>query len=252
MRTVKLFLVIITLTSIIGACKKEPKRVSSSGSGITPGVIKGVIKLYDECNTPIKSMEGVEVSLVGTSNSVVTLADGKYQLTAPTGTYNIKYSKKGFGHYIGQVLVTGNGTFSPDPVSLYQLSSGAVNTLIYNDYDSTSGCYNFTVTLKSIPSASKQIDLVIPFSATPGVNATDPSTKIQYDGYLIWNLVNFSTMIGKISIPKSEFRDYSKQHVYIRAFVTIQGAGKIMDQETGIKYFGNFTDVSPEINFKTF
>lgn len=251
MRSVCLTLASILLLTLSFACKKEEKRQPSSGASTVPGAIKGIVKLYDESGTTLANASGITVSLLGTSITFTTPEDGKFMLSnIPAGTYNLKYSKKGYGYFIEQVLITGNGTLNLYTRELYQLSSETVHTLIYDGYDSTTTSYNFTVNLKPSSYTNTKLTIVFPFSPVAEVNITDPSIKIQYEQALRWPNVSFVNWIGKIKVPKACFNQFIKKTIYLKAFITI-GNPTIMDPETGLYYYSNFTDVSPEISFKT-
>ena len=69
----------------------------------TRGNIAGLILLYDEDGKAIADKSGVLVSIDRSTVSTRTGIDGKFQLDSiPAGTYDISYSKEGFG--TGKIL----------------------------------------------------------------------------------------------------------------------------------------------------
>lgn len=251
MKSIPLILSSILLLTLSFACKKEDKRPSSSSKAAMIGALSGIVKLHDETSSSLPNASGVVVNLLGTTISFTTLDDGKFKLSnIPAGTYNLRCSKNGFGYFIEQVLITGNGTLNLYSKDLYQVSSEAVNNLTFDGYDSTATSYNFTVTLKPSSYTNSKLTIVMPFSSIPEVNITDTTKKIQYEQVLRWSNVSFVNWVGKISVPKIYFDQYSKNTVYLKAFITV-GSPSNKDPETGLYYYSNFTDVSPEIKFKT-
>lgn len=231
------------------ACKKETKR-TPGGAPALLGAVNGIVKLYDESGEAMTNLSGVVVTIPGTSISFTTIEDGKYLLNGvPAGTYNIKYSKKGFGYAIEQVLVTGNGTLNLDFVDLHQLPIEVVDAIKYEGYDSLAAAYNFLVSLKGGFTDSK-LNIVLPFSSQPDVNITNPDLKIQYEVAPKIAGINFTTQVARVRLARSYFNKYPKKIIYIRAFIA-SGDASIHDPNSGLYYYTACSEPSAEISFKT-
>lgn len=66
------------------------------------GNIVGFVSLFDEIGTRYASAEGMTVTVEGTAPEIKTTsnADGKYELKdVPTGTYNLSFTRTGFGNF---------------------------------------------------------------------------------------------------------------------------------------------------------
>jgi hypothetical protein len=232
------------------ACKKEVKRHPSGASSI-PGTVRGIVKLYDESDEIMPNKEGVVVSIEGTSISFTTREDGRYTLTdIPAGTYNIKYSKKGFGCAIEQILITGNGILDMRFVDLHQVPIEEVSGIRFDGYDSLAAAYNFTISLKSGFSDSK-LNVVLPFSIQPDVNMTNPDFKIQYELAPKVTATNFMNQVARVQLPKKYFSKYPRKIIFLKAFIAT-GEANIYDPISGLYYYSAFSEASPEISFKTF
>jgi hypothetical protein len=100
----------------------------------TRGNIVGQILLYDEDGKAIADKSGVVVSIDNSTVSTQTGIDGKFQLDSiPAGTYDISYSKEGFG--TGKIL------------GLYHAAANHATTLIKN---SESMAVNSTLAINNI------------------------------------------------------------------------------------------------------
>ncbi len=95
--------IIILLIVLYVGCSKD----SSNNSITVPNLIlaqqnraniQGLILLYDEDGNRLTDMSGIEVSIDNSTVSTKTATDGKWKLDSiPYGTYDISYSKDGFG-----------------------------------------------------------------------------------------------------------------------------------------------------------
>ncbi len=94
---------IAILTILLIGCGKNSDHHSITVPDViqannTRGNIAGQILLYDEDGKAISDKSGISVSIDHTTISSQTSIDGKFQLDSiPSGTYDISYSKTGFG-----------------------------------------------------------------------------------------------------------------------------------------------------------
>ena len=94
---------IAILTFLLIGCGKNSDHHSITVPDViqannTRGNIAGQILLYDEDGKAISDKSGISVSIDHTTISSQTSIDGKFQLDSiPSGTYDISYSKTGFG-----------------------------------------------------------------------------------------------------------------------------------------------------------
>lgn len=96
--------------------------------------ISGLILLYDEDGKVLADKSGVTVSIDNSTVSTKTGIDGKFQLDSiPAGTYDISYSKEGFG--TGKIM------------GLYHEAANHATTLIKN---SESMAVNSTLAVNNI------------------------------------------------------------------------------------------------------
>lgn len=249
MKRLNSLLVCMLLCIVVISCKKEVKR-HPSGAAVLPGAIKGTVRLYDQSGEQMMSMSGVLVEVQGTGISFTTLEDGKYQLSnIPAGTYNIKYSKKGFGYAIEQVLITGNGTLNKSSVGLHQIPIEVVDVIKYEGYDSLAQAYNFMVSLKANVADAK-LSIVLPFSVQPDVNISNPDLKIQYEMAPKVDVNNFINKVARVRLPRTYFAKYYKKIIYLKAFIA-SGDATVYDPESDLFYYSACSDASPEISFKT-
>ncbi len=94
---------VIILLLFIAACGKN----STQNSMVVPNLIQaenkraniiGQVLLYDEEGNSMQDNSGVNISIDNSTISTTTKADGRWQLDSiPFGTYDISYSKEGFG-----------------------------------------------------------------------------------------------------------------------------------------------------------
>jgi len=96
--------------------------------------IAGTILLYDEDGAALADKSGVSVSIDNSTVSVKTGTDGKFQFDSiPAGTYDISYSKDGFG--TGKIM------------GLYHAATNHATTLIKN---SESMAVNSTLSISNL------------------------------------------------------------------------------------------------------
>ncbi len=125
---------ITILTLILLGCGKN----SDHHSIIVPDVIQanntrgnivGLILLYDEDGKAISDKSGITVSIDHSSVSTQTTIDGKFQLDSiPSGTYDISYSKTGFG--TGKIMGLYHEAANHTPTLIKKSESMAVNSTL--------------------------------------------------------------------------------------------------------------------------
>ena len=101
------------------------------------GNIVGRVFLFDEFGTPLDNYGGVTITAFGSSRNYTAESDasGRFEISsAPTGTYELQFSKAGFGvlmrygiqHLGGAPTILGDGT---QAYFLYKYSSAHINSL---------------------------------------------------------------------------------------------------------------------------
>ena len=119
MRAFRFVFIINVLIFLLG-CKKSEEGIFLKGN------IVGFVHLTDENGKVVEDKSGVNVSIEGLTNSANTNEIGRFELTnVPAGTYNLIYSKTGYGiqkifsfQFIGgniPALLYGNTTLYEQP-----------------------------------------------------------------------------------------------------------------------------------------
>ncbi|MEO8116728.1 MAG: carboxypeptidase-like regulatory domain-containing protein [Bacteroidota bacterium] len=126
----KIFTVILLSLCIFSpGCNK-------SGTDISYGQIRGLVRLADDLNNP-QSYAGMQVTAENTGISTMSDSLGRYFLNGlQNGRYNLVYSKPGYGTYI-LVGFNNNGNVSDNPslvplVTLGQFSTTTFTALTVN------------------------------------------------------------------------------------------------------------------------
>jgi hypothetical protein len=91
--------------------------------------ISGQVLLYDEEGSALPDNSGVKISIDNSTISTTTKADGKWQLDSiPFGTYDISYSKEGFG--TGKIMGIYHAATNHSTTVIAKSESMAVNSSI--------------------------------------------------------------------------------------------------------------------------
>jgi hypothetical protein len=108
MKDIKILLIILSL-SVVFSCTDD-----SLVSSLPTGTIMGFVTIMPNSPYEIKDHSNVDVIFENTNFSTTTDSIGKWLITdIPQGTYDIKFSKEGFGAYKRQGFqFVGNGTTS--------------------------------------------------------------------------------------------------------------------------------------------
>lgn len=174
----KLALIVIFLTLAIG-CTKETEY------NLLKGNLKGVV--YGDGNNPF------HVLLEGNNLSITTTTDdlGQYLFTGlTTGTYNLKFTREGFGtHYIYGFPFIGGDSVSETvpPVSMAQLPNASESNLV------------ITMTVDTIQNQFyKYIDKIINWTA-----------KFSPDNTLVTHYIAYLSSDANVS-----YKNY-KQHYFV-------------------------------------
>ncbi|HET9135863.1 MAG TPA: carboxypeptidase-like regulatory domain-containing protein [Candidatus Kapabacteria bacterium] len=100
----------ILILLFVGGCKDSSTTVVNSGSDVT-GTLKGLIVLYDSSGQLVSDKSGVRIELVGTNFSAVTDTGGLWMIeNLPSRTYDLKFSKPGYGTLLSQFQFLGGST----------------------------------------------------------------------------------------------------------------------------------------------
>ena len=121
------YLVIISLLSLTSCKNGDP---GPTGPTLTGDVI-GYCYIYDVLGTNVVNHSGVLVTAEGSNKSAITDSSGRFFITGlSTGTYNIAYSKSGYGtrKTISYQFV-GNGQAYLGPVGISQLPVFSITNL---------------------------------------------------------------------------------------------------------------------------
>lgn len=123
---------LIILLLFVAACGKN----STQNSIVVPNLIQaenkranitGRILLYDEDGTAIPNNSGVKISIDNSTISTTTKTDGRWQLDSiPFGTYDISYSKEGFG--TGKIMGIYHAATNHSTTVIARSESMAVNS----------------------------------------------------------------------------------------------------------------------------
>lgn len=147
----------------------------------TRGNIAGIILLYDEDGNALADKSGVTVSIDNSTVSTKTAFDGKFQFDSiPAGTYDISYSKDGFG--TGKIMglfheATNHATtLIKNSESMAVNSSLAINNLVIKAFDPAVqqfGVTGFHIVPVFNNSSNKEKWVHLFFSDNSNVNATN-------------------------------------------------------------------------------
>jgi len=180
----------------LNACKED-----SDPEPLQTGKITGELRLTDELGVEFSNHINMNVTAEGQSVGIST-ASGNYEITnLPTGTYNLTYSKSGFGTYKRfniQVIAGADETVLNGIDYLGQKSTTQITNLSvnFNTVDSTYGigCDIFPTPVAGSPRA---------FRLFFGKSGTVGPTDYQYTPSNTWLA---STGSGQITgYPRSEF-----------------------------------------------
>lgn len=125
MKIFKILIVLNFLIILLGCDKKEENTYLK-------GNIVGFINLVDENGVEVEDKSGVNVSINGLSNSATTNRNGRYELSnVPAGTYNLIYTKAGYGNYNrhSYQFIGGNIPALLDEITLYEQPNIEVQNL---------------------------------------------------------------------------------------------------------------------------
>ena len=114
----------LLLVAILASCSKGTGYVDKAQ--INNQKIDGAVKLYDEFNNE-QDFGGMLVSIEGTNYSAVTDTSGKFELAGiPYGTYNLVFTKSGFGTFkIDTLNHSNDGDGKPVVLGTFQLGQQA-------------------------------------------------------------------------------------------------------------------------------
>lgn len=168
----------VLFVAYLSGCKGADGPTGPPGPKLT-GRLIGFISLVDVDGVTQADLSGVTVSITGTSISATSDASGKFILDGvETGTYEIVYSKTGYGTYKKQGFsFASGGTSSISLVKLGQIPNYTVTSIT----GTTSAAVSITVTgtVNSVPSGKTQY-YVIYVGKTNDVTGTDPQKYLAY------------------------------------------------------------------------
>lgn len=138
----------------------------------------GFVNLYEIEGTLIKDRSGVTISVEGNTNSTTSDSNGRFVLSnLKTGTYNLVFSKQGFGtgKYIGFQFVAGGGGQTLTSAILSKIPSFNVTGLTAKI---TSGIITLTGSLSgTLPTGSKYVMI---FAGTTSNVSSTPANYLYY------------------------------------------------------------------------
>ncbi len=115
----------ILLLPLVVSCSDHP---SSSNTGA--GTLEGSVSLRDQYGNPISDNSGATVSLLGTDFETETDAAGNWKFdSVPTGVYELRTEKQGFGSEQKQVQFVGVGTLMTGTDALYPFGDFTVDSV---------------------------------------------------------------------------------------------------------------------------
>lgn len=120
----KMFAAILVPLSVCSfSCNK-------SSSNVSYGQIRGLVRLVDDLNNP-QSFAGMQVTAENTGVSTISDSLGRYFLNGlQNGTYNLVYSKPGYGTYI-LVGFNNKGNVSDNPSLVPLVTLGQYSTTTF-------------------------------------------------------------------------------------------------------------------------
>jgi hypothetical protein len=195
---------------LLVSCKKDSVNFKS-------GNITGFVDLIDVVGNYVPDKSGVKVTIVDKSGTYTATTDnsGKYLINSvPMGTYDLEYSKTGYGIYYNKSIshVGGDVNTFVDKVGLLELIDFKIlnSNVYYNDYDSTLTVeINYDTSLIDNRfyqySNSAGIDLLVYFNDSSDVSIDHYDFNIE--GYV--DLKHISRTLYPTSYP-----DYAEKYSY--------------------------------------
>jgi hypothetical protein len=176
------FLLFASFAVIVQSCKKETGPTGATGPvGPTlTGTASGFASLYDEYGSKLfTNLSNTKVYIIGASDTVYTDTTGKFNFTnLKTGTYNLTFSKSGFGSVNKNVNFIGDSTFLSDT----RLSAVPTFTVVSPLNVTISGTTaTITGNISAVPSYTAQVVVYV------GSSVPTPTS------YLLSSVVNVST-----------------------------------------------------------
>jgi len=173
-------LIVWTLLSITG-CNENPE----SGSGLS-GNLGGSAGLIDLNENQILNSSGITVSAEGTGFTTTSDSSGTWNITSlPQGTYNIVFSKSGFGTLIlPDFQFVGGGQASAGQVYLYQIPTYSVkklsDSISFDEFGDADYDITFNVSFSgSIPTDSGYTNAYVFFGTNSSVSS-DSNNYLYY------------------------------------------------------------------------
>jgi hypothetical protein len=168
--TIKLYQIILFFSLLLVACKEETTYHGLSGE------LTGTIQLMTSQGYTEKDNSGITVTIDGTDplRSTTTDNKGHYSIQElETGTYNLIFSKEGYGDYkaLGYKFVGGETTDIYGPLYLYHLPTITFNQL---SIETQANYYNVDIygsaEVDVAPGENRYINALIFLSKTPDVS----------------------------------------------------------------------------------
>ena len=216
----KLLLIFYILVNILMVgCKGDKGDVGLTGpqGPILTGNISGFVELHSKDFLRYSDNSGVEVSVEGTNISTTTDINGRWTLSnLSTGTYNIVFTKTGFGNIkkIGYQFA-GGGTAYLDKIILVQKPSIKITSI------STNVSSSFYVSGELSTNANPNYgSTVLLFMDTTNNVSSNPNNYLICTNAWASN----SSIFYELNISHSQLREIlslqSGTHVYIAAYST--------------------------------
>ena len=235
-------LTVLILSAILPGCDSDGPQ-GPAGPNLTGDLI-GFVSLSDLSGIQSQDRSGVTVAVEGTGISAVTDSSGRWMLrNLPMGTYDIAFSKTGYGtkKSIGYQFV-GGGQASYGTTSLSQLPGFTVTglTATPSGDDIT---LSFAIT-GALPAANRHIRI---FVGTSAAISSDPK---NYRFVILGILGSTSTALSG-SLPSQWFHSYgipAGQTAYLIAYAEGYDSGAYIDPETGRNWYPNLNPIPSNID----
>lgn len=224
------------LLILLSGCVKETEIVRLE----LAAKIEGTIVTYDEFNNLINDPENVQVQLEGTDPvlSTFTDKDGKYEFeNVPTGTYNLIFSKEGYGtsQEQGIKIVGGSEAVRHFYNDLFAISTITIENLTVENVD------NQTILLKAIVNHDFTNTYPVLLYYLHTSENTSGTHYMQF-GYIYFFGASGTQLSSTIEINSNKFSPGST--IYAVAYGSQSTHASYYDIQTGLLIFPSLGEAS--------
>lgn len=253
--------------TVLASCKKETGVPGPAGPQGSPGpnydtgTVQGAVLMYNELSLPLQNRSGVIVTLIEGVQLVNDTTDSSGHYTfhnVLTGTYNLTFSKQGYGtmKIFGFSFFAGGNAPTPSVEDVYLLQIPRATVPIALSMDLDSGLVKITLDTPGTSYTQYQANFIVYFGKDRNVG---PSDYISYvNNYFVPDGAGYSSFYYYADLSKFGPGDslfavgYTyNMNVHIAdslasSFMPLPGANSIyLDPATDVWTYPNLSAPSP-------